>query len=237
MIANKQARNNSKQKSRRQEILEGYRTWYILNIFITLSLAVLLIYYAFSIYGLSLSKMSANIFGFVSSPFNLSEVFAKMYSSPIEGYVFNGIFTAAIIALTIVYANLWATSRQIRPELVFWTSIISTYIISAIVWFLTGAPSTGTSIIGFCMVGFLVISGLNDLHSYFNKKKAEQGKFVFVKASLISLMVIVSLFLGFFFYSLGNSVYVHFGGGIMCAILILIFKRNSFMQKRALRPA
>ena len=221
MTANKPAKNNSKQaKGHWQETLKGFRTWYIVDLFVTLYLIVLLTYYAFSVYGVSLSNIWGNIFAFLTSPFNLAEVFAKVYNSPIEGYVFNAIFTAVIIIVAIIYANLWASSKRIKPELVFWTSIIASYIISIFVWFFTGAPSTGTSIIGFCMVGFLFVSSLYDLRAYFNKKRAEHGKLIIAKVSLTVSITVISLFFGLLFYSLSNSIYVHFGGGAICAVLI-----------------
>jgi hypothetical protein len=190
-----------------------------------LYLIVLLTYYAFSKYGVTLSNIWGNIFAFVTSPFNLAEVFAKVYTSPMEGYLFNALFTSIIIIFSIIYFHLFAASKRVTPELVFWISIISTYIVSAFVWFLTGAPSTGTSIIGFCMVGFLFMVSLNDLRICFGKKGMEKNKLIIAKVSLAASISIFSLFSAILLYSIGNSAIVHFSGGAICAVLILMIKK------------
>ena len=222
MIANKEAKNNSKQtKGRRHETLKGFRTWYIVDLFVALYLIVLLTYYAFSVYNVSLSNIWSVIFAFLTSPFNLTEVFAKVYNSPMEGYLFNALFTSVLIIFSIIYYHLLASSKEVTPELVFWVSIIATYAVSALVWLFTGAPSTGTSIIGFCMIGFLFVSSVNDLRAYFNKKRAAQGKLIVAKVSLTAIIGFMSVFFVIFFYSLSNSIYVHFAGGAVCGVLIL----------------
>jgi len=134
----------------------------------------------------------------------------------------NGVFTFVIISLSIIYYHQFAWSKQVKPELVFWTGIIASFIVSIFVWLSTASPSAGTSIIGFCMVGFLLFTSLSDLRIYFNKKIIEQGKLIIAKVFLTASITVISLFFVFFFYSLSSSVYVHFGGGAIAAILILI---------------
>jgi hypothetical protein len=221
MTANKQAKNNCEQtKGLWHETLKGFRTWYIVNLFVTLYLMVLLTYYAFSVYSVSLSNIWGNIFAFLTSPFNLTEVFAKVYNSPMEGYLLNGVFTFLIISVSIIYYNLFASSKRIKPEIVFWTSIIASYLVSITVWLFTGAPSTGTSIIGFSMVGFLLVSSLNDLRVYFSKNRNHPSKLTIAKVFTIASITFFSLIIAVASYSLGTNAYIHFGGGAICAVLI-----------------
>lgn len=202
--------------------LKNWHTWIVLDIFVFLYVAVLFMYLVFLHLGLSLTSFWGKILAFSTSPFNFTEIFSKVYSSPMEGYLSNGVFTVVIIFMSIFYYSLFALSKRVKPTTVFWTSVAASYIVSIFVWLITGAPSTGTSIIGFCMVGFLFINSLNDLRVHFKTKKAEQSKFIIAKVSLSASIALVSLFLALFFYSLGNSIYVHFGGGATCASLIFI---------------
>ena len=131
-------------------------------------------------------------------------------------------FTVYIMIVAIIYSNYWSLSRRIKPELIFWVSIVSSYVVSLLVWIFTGQPSTGTSIIGFCMVGFLFLRSLNDLRFYFNKERIEDNKSTIRNISLTASLAFISLVFALLFYSLNQSVYVHFAGGAICATLIII---------------
>ena len=164
----------------------------------------------------------------MTSPFNFVEDFSKVYKSPIEGYWLNAIFTAFIISVSIVYSQLLASSKRIKPEHVFWTSIIASYLVSIFVWLFTGAPATGTSIIGFCMTAFLFLSSLYDLPAYSNKLRNKPCFLTIAKFFTIDLILVSSFLVAVLFYWLGNNSYVyHFAGGAICAVLILgIVKRK-----------
>ena len=205
-----------------KEILKGLRTGYIPGFFVTMFIVVVLVYWAFSIWGVSLNGFWGNVLAFLTSPFNLGEIYSKVYNSYLEGYFFNGVFTAGIIFVAIIYPQLLATNRRVKPELVFWTSIIASYLVSMIVWFFTGAPSTGTSIVGFCMVGFLLVSSMNDLRDYFSKKIRHPSKLSIIEVTTITAIAIFSLIFAILFYSLGENAYVHFVGGAICAFLIFV---------------
>ena len=222
MMNQEKRKKNLEAKVLWQETLKGLRTWYIANLFVILTMIVFLTYYAFSVYKVSLSNFWVSVFSFLTSPFNLTEVFAKVYSSPVEGYFFNGIFTFVLIIFCIIYFHLFASSKRVTPEFVFWMSIVASYVVSALVWFFTGAPSTGTSIVGFCMVGFLLVSSMNDLRVYFSKKIRHTSKLSIIKVTTITAIAIFSLIFAILFYSLGENAYVHFVGGAICAFLIFV---------------
>lgn len=219
---NKELEKNHKQTiACRREILKGLRVWYILLLFTALYLVVLLVY------SVSLKTfLGSNILAFLTSPFNFVEDFSKVYKSPMEGYWLNAGFTAFIISVSIVYAQLLASSKRVKPELVFWTSILASYLVSIFVWRFNGMPSTGTSIIGFCMTAFLLLSSLHDLPAYFKKLRNKLCFLTIGKLFAINLVFVFSLVV-LLSYWLGNSSYpYHFVGGAICGVLILaIVKR------------
>jgi len=107
---------------------------------------------------------------FLTSPFYPKENFV-LYPSPLEGIFFNFVVTSAIIISSILYYHRLAESKRVNPKLVFWGSVVASYVTSVFAWKIDGMPLTGTSIIGFTFVCFLVLLSFFDVFIYFNKIK------------------------------------------------------------------
>jgi hypothetical protein len=202
-----------------QSIQFGFREVYFVMLFVFLNLLVLLFYFSEP-----KALWGNHIIEFITSPFNFKEDFLKVYSSPQEGLL-NNVGVPFIIAFVqVLYYHLLAQNRRIRPELVFWASVLASYLVSGLAWFLTGAPSTGTSIIGFSMIAFLFGSTLFDIPTYFRKiREGKKQQQLLAKCYIVSVVSIFSLVGLVLFYLWGNASYgYHLAGGLLCWVLVTV---------------
>jgi len=193
------------------------RSVYILSLFPILYVLVL------GIYSVSLrAAWENNVLAFVTSPFNFKEDFLSVYGSPLAGYWNNLVLPWGFMVFSLIYYHILAVSKRISPELVFWASTAASYVVSVLVWFHYGTPSTGTSIVGFCMVAFLFGNAVNDLLSYRNTLKNTKNMRIFAKTYIAAITLLVSGTVLVLFYWLGNNSYLyHFVGGAICGAFVI----------------
>lgn len=206
-------KTNTKSENRLQQIALGMRLVYVPLVFAALYLT------ASGVYLISPTDLwYNNVLAFLTSPFNFKEDFLKTYSSVTQGIWLNLVFTFAIIAFSIFYFRMLAVSKRISPTLIFWTSVLASYVVAGAIWLLKGVPSTGTSIIGFCITAFLIGSSFKDLSSFsLNKKEKINRKHFLAALSILFFSLVLSGF-----YLLGGAAPLHLLGGTVCAGSILV---------------
>ena len=105
---------------------------------------------------------------------------------------------------------------------VFFSGVISSYVLSASVWVWVGHPATGTSIVGFTTTLFIAVGTLSDFPRSFGPilKGSKQPKhflvaFVLLDLFLWSTLIVIPTYL------VGNSAYAFhlLGGGLSWAVI------------------
>lgn len=113
---------------------------------------------------------------FLTSPFNDQEIASPEYASIREGLFENYLIPASMIVVAPV-SNLWLQNRNRMyptPWRVFLSSVVATYIVSALVWLKSGLPATGTSVIATCMAVLLLVYSVDGVMQASIKREKEK---------------------------------------------------------------
>lgn len=201
-----------------QGFKSGLREWYIPLVFTVLYIAVVFVY------RYSPENLWENhILAFLTSPFNFKENLSDVYSSPQQGLVANLMIPVIIMFGSLVYYHFLANSKRIRPELIFWNSVFASYLVSILNWLFAGAPTIGTSIIGFSMIAFLCGSTLRDLRDHFWILWHKPDLRGFARVLTFWVFLIPSWSGVILVYLLGNNaIWYHLLGGLFCGTLSLV---------------
>ena len=213
---------STKEKSKISKI--QLKPFYIPLIFIFLCLVAALIYLFFQVSGFNtLAGTGGTVLAFLTSPFNFLEDFTGNYEWPQQGYLYNTVVTVIFLFFATFYYYWITENKRFSIERVFWASIIGSYGVSIVVWAIKGWPSTGTSIIGFCVVGYLLGLSFFDFKRQRNKTKfsSRLRNLIILPTLLVSCIILPTAYL------LGNDAYpYHLAGGGICAILLLLLRRK-----------
>lgn len=184
---------------------------------------VLYVFVVPSVYLLWPKLWTSNVVAFITSPFNLRENFVSLYGSPLEGLIYNYGLTAVMLCFSLAYPHVLRQTRRVGPEAVFLGSLVGSYLVSVLAWWLIGTPTTGTSIIGFCMILYLIPSTFLDVFPYFhNGKVPRTGRSMrrCLRFSFILLLLVFSL-VSFFGYWLYPACIYHLAGAAVCGIVVM----------------
>jgi magnesium-transporting ATPase (P-type) len=204
----------------------GLRRFYVPILFTMVYFIVSLIYLLLIHFGFNiLAGTDGKVLAFLTSPFNFLEDFSGQYKSAQQGYFFNAILTIVFLFFALIYYDFFTESKRVGTELVFWESVLASYVVSISVWAITGWPATGTSIIGFSIVAYLF------LLSFFDFFRMEQRKPRPLFKDRKIIIVITTICISWLFllsgYLLGNRAYAyHLAGGAICALLTIAIVRR-----------
>jgi hypothetical protein len=168
---------------------------------------------------------------FLTSPFNPLEITSQTYGSYTIGEVSNFGLVAIIILGADIYHQFFSIrwKNQLLPRTVLFAAIAASYIVSGLVWIFDKIPSTGTSIIGFCLIGYIVINSSADFKNYRRAKlMREQGKVAASSRKVLAYVwLLVLSWVGLVFLFLDNSSYwLHLLGGGISLVIIFSFLRH-----------
>jgi len=96
---------------------------------------------------------------FITSPFNIIEVTGS--NSPVLSFLANFVLVVMVLLLAELYSDF--SVMPFSAGTAFVMAIVASYVISVLRWVLRGFPSAGTSIIGFSMLLYLIVSGVLDM--------------------------------------------------------------------------
>lgn len=155
----------------------------------------------------------------LTSPFNITYEVQN-------GFLYNYVLLVVIFLLVELYtrniAHLKGRVALMRNAGVL--SVISSYMVSAVVWWYMGFPSSGTSIIAF---NVLIFAAFETYDSELIRRMSEKGesakkKLEIGSLSFAALVIVLSLLL--FIYLNGNAFwYVHILGGLIFAPMYYIY--------------
>jgi hypothetical protein len=127
--------------------------------------------------------------------------------------------------------------RSLSLPRIFVTSVAGTYVVAAIIWILTGQPSTGTSIIGFTMVVAIAASSGADFLAQLRRIYEGNHRAVnYLKSYGLLIVCGVASLIALRSYLLANSSYqLHLAGGAVSGVVMLGWALKK--DKRAPKPA
>ncbi len=165
---------------------------------------------------------------FLTSPFNIS------YEMANNGVIYNYVLVVAIYLLVEIYsrniADLKGGVSLIRNAAIL--SIVASYIVSALVWYLYGFPSSGTSILAFNM---LLFSAFETYDSELIKRMSERTmntRKALEIMSIVFVVLVVILSLLLYIYLNGNEFwYVHIIGGVIFAPIYYVYLSKTVRPK------
>ena len=165
--------------------------------------------------------------GFLTSPFSPNEDYTGHYPSPEVGAIYNvGVVTFIILFTDIYFRLVRPSGRRINePTAAFGLSLASSYILSALWWAFTGAPSAGTSIIGSGMVLTLFAFSGRDLINQGRKPIHEDGDRSVPMGPI--LFVVASSVVYFAEYINSSSLVPHLVGDVIFAALMMLYLRST----------
>ncbi len=214
-------------------LVEAFRKIETFFIFVILYALVNFVYFSdFKRWGLNYTAW------FLTSPFNPLEITSRAYGSYTIGEVSNFGLVAIIILGADVYHQFFSTrwKNQLLPRTVLFAAIAASYMVSGLVWIFDKMPSTGTSIIGFCLIGYVVINSSADFKDYQRAKLLrEQGKAAAsARKTLAYIWLLVLSWVSLVFLFLDNSSYwLHLlGGGISLVIIYSFLKHRVSIVNR-----
>jgi hypothetical protein len=167
---------------------------------------------------------------FVTSPFNLLEDLSHIYVNPMQGLEANFWVVLLIILLAEIYSRFSHARFEVAGiDGVFALALGASYATSALWWQVKGVPESGTSIVAFSIVLYLLAISLADARIYIVPHKLsimEIIKFPLWITSLGTSCVAAPTFI------LGNPSYeVHlvgitFFGAFLMLLILYRLKRN-----------
>ena len=141
------------------------------------SLVFSLLYLIFNGIYISFYKVAPkSILVFITSPFSALENFSTYYGNFWAGFLLNflPIFTMLAI-ISYLYTKNNKLNRFLKPSYIFYVGIISSYLTSAIYWFVFKIPSRGTSIIAITLLIYFLIYAISfDFKALLIKKAKER---------------------------------------------------------------
>ncbi len=160
----------------------------------------------------------SSIIRFLTSPFNPIENFSNAYPNLAIGELSNLGFVAFILFATQFYMrNLMAVFKgYIAYSMLFWSGILASYITSAGYWLTTGTPSTGTSIIAFGFLLFLVVSTILDITYYYRNKNFVRAYWSFAAALVCGILAYTY-----------TGMEIHLIGGALFLLILFIYLKMS----------
>lgn len=166
---------------------------------------------------------------FITSPFNFLETFLHIYASPFQGLVEN----FGLVLLFIMLAECYSRFARVRVRSVsiddaFFLALGATYATSALWWMTEGVPVSGTSVVAFSIVLYLLIISLADIPMYAVRRRrsaAEEGRFLLWIFALVVSAVASLLFLDNPSYMI-HLVGIAFFGVFLMTLMLYRLKRN-----------
>jgi hypothetical protein len=163
----------------------------------------------------------------LSSPFNFLENFSNLYPSSSVGLLLNFALTGYMLILVEGYCRLGQVKLRgrVSVDFAFLASIIASYAVSVFTLLTGGTPSYGSSIVGFCMMVFLLVNTLLDSPIYLSKE-ARTSRSVWARlAWLPSLAFSLVLIPGGYIF--GNpGLPLHLEGLVVFALLVAYHSRR-----------
>jgi hypothetical protein len=184
---------------------------------ITLYMAILIPLFTYS-YAYLPQSMQNGVTMWLTSPFN---TFYEVGS--VSSFFLNYILVVVIFLFVELYtrniANLKGRDSLIRNAFLF--SVLSSYIVSAIVWGIIGFPSSGTSVMVFDILLFSAVETYDaELIKRMSKRRLDMHRVLEIISLVFAVLVIITSML-LLIYLNGNAFwYVHIAGG---AIFVLIY--------------
>lgn len=227
------------------------------------SVAFMIIYYGVNtsyigFYGHNSCTPFANLGTFITAPINYCEDLNPAYNSLSSGVINNMAIPGIFLFVAILYYLLFAqkSKRSIPLWYVIIVAIVSTYLLSGLNLFINSKPAAGTSIIGFDILLFLVISLIIDYIyvselikyrtsktyrvlylsiNHIREKLARQGKPK--KITYKEIKVFLGLYILFIFmiiyllssYILNKSAFLHMSGGFLLLLSFVLFNIKKFI--------
>lgn len=161
---------------------------------------------------------------FLTSPLNAMESRSQLYSSISEGLNLNFVLIAGVIGWAECYSRF--VLSRLNPYLtvyrVLGLATIASYVVSASTWRFIGFPSSGTSIIGTCVLTCLSASAIMDLGYIRGGLKSEKKLQAFLKFVLWFASVFIPPILVVGMFVLGNpSATLHLAGLLVFLLLLV----------------
>lgn len=175
-------------------------------------------------------------FLFATSPFSPLEDFSRIYSSVTVGLISNFFVVGMLILIAEVIADFVLKNGKNYVRTTFVYSILSSYILSFIIFLLLGTPSTGTSIIGLCFSILIAYMLISEAYAILHKiargpqqmtMKGLLNHINFVVMGLFKVIIfgafvyVITVFT-LYSYIIGNpSWWLHLSGAAIFAALVL----------------
>jgi hypothetical protein len=169
---------------------------------------------------------------FIISPVNYCENFSPIYTSPIQGLQGNFITVGILIFVAVLYykASEHYHKRVFPVYRILSLSILSSYLISALLFLNSGFPSEGTSIIAFSLLTFLFLELILDI-SRISQKPGRKGALLKL-GGFITVILVASLMLAGYIIN-NSSASLHLAGAFVVLILAFLFYYfNAWVKKR-----
>ena len=182
-------------------------------------------------------SLSTKIFIAVTSPLSPLEDLSNIYTSTVQSLSLNFVFLLFVILLSeIIYS--WSTNikKYLRlPENIF-VGIAASYLTTLIFWYLSGFPSSGTSIIGLNLLTFSILCIILDLPSIITNLKhnlTNKNKKVVLYHSLILVLYVLTFILIYAIYASYGYRLTHLIGGVIGLIIFIsVLVVRSHKQKK-----
>jgi hypothetical protein len=195
-----------------------------ITLFITLAIPLLTYLYN-SVPGARGSSLAL----WITSPFNVTYELQNA-----NGLFYNYILVVIVYLAVELYsrnmADLVGRNSLIRSA--FLLSVLSSYIISAAVWFSVGFPSSGTSVIAFNLLLFAAFETYDSelINRLSERRQGMKRTLEVVSIAILALLIMVSALL--FMYLNGNSFwYIHMAGGLIFAPIYLLYLNRGVRPK------
>jgi len=203
----------------------GLRELYPVAIFYFLYTATAYVY-RMSTLPATLAATASKAILFATSPFSLLEALPPLSTSTAAGLSIDFLFVA-VVMIAVAAFNLRVASRgAVAPSMptVFFAAVAATYIVSLQVWLARGVPASGTSIIAFSMLGYLVFATSREVRGSIRENARSQAT---GWAAELSLVVFTLMF-----YLVGEASLYHVEGGLLTIAMISVWKLSRSRSTR-----
>ena len=181
--------------------------------------------------------LTTKIFVTITSPLSPLEDLSTIYTSTLQGLSLNLVFLLFVILLSeIIYSWSKNIKKYFRlPENIF-VGIAASYLTALVFWYLSGFPSSGTSIIGLNLLTFSILCIILDLPLRVTNLKnnlLNQNKKVVLYHSLILLLYLLAFVLIYALYASYGYRLTHLIGGVIGLIIFIsVLIMRSHKQKK-----